>query len=1263
VAFALAVLWLRYAALPHIDDYRGRIFSSIGKASGMAVSARRIEGGWEGLRPHLSLQGFEIADPHGRVAVAFDRAEVTLSWWALLRGRVRFHDVDFYRPLLELHRGLDGRLYLADQALDPAGGGGDDAFTQWLLSQPRLGIHDATLVWRDDLSGAAEVRLTDVQIALRQRLGAHRAALSARPPRSLAARIDLRCDLRVARGSGRYTATGEVYGETRDADLAALRTYLPLPDTLRSGVGNLRVWGKLGERGVDRLVADLRMRDARAQLDTDAQPLDLETLSGRAVYEAKDDGYSVTTRDLRFRLPGAAETSPGNFSLMRQAPRGRPPHVEIGADGIDLKIAATLLEYLPVPRELRAQVVRFAPRGRLEDGSFSWSGEDASHMKAYALHGRFRDVSVNAVDRWPGATHITGRIEGTQTGGTIEVDSRDVTFDLPATFREPLAFDSMQARADWKSGAGGLAVDVKSLRFANADAAGEASGTWQAAPRSQEHGPGSVDIKGRLERFQGVRVASYLPNMLSVTRDWVERAVKAGDASNVRFEVRGDLSGFPWGEGKDGRFLVEADVKGAQLKYLPDWPSVDAIDGTLRFENRTVDIRAARASIYSGRAGPVSAVIADLGVHPARLAVDGDMELTGADGMRFLRESPLANGPGAITRAVSVDGPAHLKLHLDIPLGAGGDPLRVAGDVQLEGDTARAGNSLVMHEMKGHLGFTERAVRAQDITGTLFDEPARLAIATQPDGVVATTLEGRADASTMASYAPAFVAPRIAGAVAWRARMLSGGGANELTITSDLRGLAVALPAPLAKDADTPRPVTLTIANLGTERESTRVLLDGGIHARLARAGERWNAAVGFGAPLAEGPLRQGLWLYGQLPDLDVDAWRALFPAPQASAAPPQGGMDLNGLDLQLARLRFLGHDFAAMHASLERKAGAWDGHVDSASVAGDVHWDPAGHGRVTGRLEHFALNESAPSTGPGGATARAATDLPAIDVTAKRFDFRGHWLGELTLDAQPDGDQWRIDRLDIVNDHARFHSKGLWRRTGAGSLTSLSLKLDADDLSLLLKQFGYGDYVRRGSGALQGELVWNGYPHEFALAALAGTMHVEAKRGQFAKIPTGAGKLLGLLSLQSLPRRALFDFRDIFGDGFAFERIQGDVKVARGVLLADDFEISGPAAFVSLSGEVSLPLETQALTLRVIPEVSEGVALAATVFGTPVLGLGTLVLSKLLRNPLGKVVAYEYRVTGSWDNPVVERLSAPARPAGNSASAGGSATAETKPE
>jgi uncharacterized protein YhdP len=215
-----------------------------------------------------------------------------------------------------------------------------------------------------------------------------------------------------------------------------------------------------------------------------------------------------------------------------------------------------------------------------------------------------------------------------------------------------------------------------------------------------------------------------------------------------------------------------------------------------------------------------------------------------------------------------------------------------------------------------------------------------------------------------------------------------------------------------------------------------------------------------------------------------------------------------------------------------------------------------------------------------------------------------------------------------------------------------MNVRLEASSLNGLLGQFGYGDYVTRGTGHLEGLLAWPGHPHDFSTSILSGNLEIRAQRGQFAKLEPGAGKLLGLLSLQSLPRRVTLDFRDVFSDGFAFESIEGQVRVARGLMLTDNFSISGPSALVNLSGEVSLPLETQTLTLRVVPEMGESAAVAATVLGTPVLGLSTLLISKLLSNPIGKVVAYEYLVTGSWDNPVVTKISAPPPPPAKAATA-----------
>jgi len=1249
VAFAGLVLWLRYDALPHVDRHREYIVSSIERASGMAVKVRALRGGWEGLRPRLSLEGLELADRQGRVALALDRADVTLSWWALFRGRVRFRDVDFFGPQLVLRRGKDGLIYLADKPLNRPGPDEDAAFAQWILAQPRIAVHDATLTWRDELGGAPEVRLTRVQIAIRRRLGRHHAAVSAVPPPELSGRIDVRADLRLRRVGARWSATGQIFAEGIDTDLGGLRAHLPVPESLRAGVGSLRVWTTLADSAVRDVVADVNMREATAQLASDALPLTLATLAGRATYRARDDGFELQTEGLRFRLPNGDEARPGKFSIVRAAPAGKPPRVEVRADGIDLKIAGALVDYFPVPRDIKGQLQRFAPRGRLSEASLTWTGEDASQAKAYTVRGRFEDLGVNAVDPWPGVTGLSGRIDGTQAGGTLELEGRNATFTLDRIFRAPLALDAFQARARWDHEGGALRVAIEEMRFSNADAEGRMAGTWRALPDSPDHSPGYVDVQGTLSRASASRVASYLPNRIASTRDWLERAVQAGSSDRVTFELKGDLWRFPFADPAQGHFLVEGDIRDGRLKYHPDWPSVDAVNGTFRFENRRMEIRAREARIFRSRATGVSAVVEDLGARPPLLAIDGDVDTSGADSIRFLRESPLVNGPGAFTRAISIDGPGRLKLHLEYPL-APTQPVRVAGDYEFNGATATVTRNIAMRDLKGHLAFTENGVRANDITGTLFDAPARLSMATQADGRVLTTLDAHVGAPALAAFVPATLAPRVTGASDWKARIVSGRDGTLLSLGSDLAGLGIDLPPPFAKPAQEARPVAVSIGQLGAPGETTDVALAGGIEGRFSRAAadgaERWNVALSFGEPVAAAPVREGVWLYGTLPALDVDAWQAVFPPPPggaqegAEAAADEGrrGFELRGLDLTLGRVRYLGRDFTGMHATLERTPAQWSGRLESAKIAGDIVWNPAGKGSLTARLSRLSVAQAAPGE---RAEALSTTELPALDIVADQFEFRGHALGKLELKAATAGEEWRIERLDIASPHAKLASSGGWRRTGDGPITTLAVKLQADNLNALFGQFGYGDYLKRGDGSLEGTLVWPGYPYDFSLSTLAGHFKVDAHRGQFAKIEPGAGKLLGLLSLQSLPRRAALDFRDVFSEGFAFERIHGDVKVARGVLLADDFEISGPSAFVSIAGEVSLPDETQSLTLRVVPEVSEGIALAASLIGTPVLGLSALLVSKLLRNPLGKVVAYEYLVSGSWDNPQVTRISA----------------------
>ncbi|HVC49915.1 MAG TPA: AsmA-like C-terminal region-containing protein, partial [Burkholderiales bacterium] len=175
----------------------------------------------------------------------------------------------------------------------------------------------------------------------------------------------------------------------------------------------------------------------------------------------------------------------------------------------------------------------------------------------------------------------------------------------------------------------------------------------------------------------------------------------------------------------------------------------------------------------------------------------------------------------------------------------------------------------------------------------------------------------------------------------------------------------------------------------------------------------------------------------------------------------------------------------------------------------------------------------------------------------------------------------------------------------------------------------------------LTGHLSWAGPLMKLDFSTLTGKMVLSAEKGQFLQVDPGIGKLLGILSLQSLPSRFALDFHDIFSHGFAFDTIQSNLDVVRGVIHSDDFRMYGPSALVLMNGQTDLDHETQQIDVHVIPNVGNSISIGAAFLGGPVVGLTSLLLQKLLQDPLGRIVSYHYLITGNWDKPIVEKVSA----------------------
>jgi len=172
----------------------------------------------------------------------------------------------------------------------------------------------------------------------------------------------------------------------------------------------------------------------------------------------------------------------------------------------------------------------------------------------------------------------------------------------------------------------------------------------------------------------------------------------------------------------------------------------------------------------------------------------------------------------------------------------------------------------------------------------------------------------------------------------------------------------------------------------------------------------------------------------------------------------------------------------------------------------------------------------------------------------------------------------------------------------------------------------------------LAGSVWWNGPPTAIDFPTLAGDITLKADNGQFSKLEPGAGRLLGLLSMQSLPRRLILDFRDVFSEGFSFDTIEGRLTLTQGMMETRDLSMQGPAARVFVTGSANLARETQNLRVRIQPAVGETLA-TGVLLANPAAAAVLWLADKILKDPLGQAFAFEYAVTGDWSDPKVEKI------------------------
>ena len=666
-----------------------------------------------------------------------------------------------------------------------------------------------------------------------------------------------------------------------------------------------------------------------------------------------------------------------------------------------------------------------------------------------------------------------------------------------------------------------------------------------------------------------------------------------------------------------------------------------------------------------------------------------------------------ANTLSTLLAQTTTTGLADVQLKLKLPLNDL-SLMTLLGKATLQGNDIQAPDVPKLQRVRGVVQFTESGFaitggQARALGGDLTIEGGSLAAAASKgtaNVVVSPTLKIQGSFTTDGLRQATEL-----GMVSQLARYASGGanyqltaqwqrGVPQVSAASSLQGLALNLPAPLNKLPETLMPLRLETSLTRESFQTTNPnLLQEHISLELGRMLSaqfvrdlspnvsskprvlRGAMAVGLppGETLSLPP--SGVVASVQLDTLDLDAWSRLMApgsgaagasnassAGHAAAAVTSAYMPSN-LSIRAREVLVGGRQLNRVVAGGSHDQEIWRLNVDATELSGYVEYRQAtssNPGRVYARLARLVLPPSSAKDVETLLEEQPAS-VPALDIVVDDLELRGRKLGRVEIDAvnrNTAGDsgvrEWRLNRFNVTMPEAVFTATGQWSQMGAGAAnskrrTAMNFKLDIADSGELLNRFGMKDLIRQGKGKLEGQVSWLGSPLSLDYPSLGGSFNVNMESGQFMKADPGLAKLLGVLSLQALPRRLALDFRDVFSDGFAFDFVRGDVLIEQGMARTNNLQMRGVNLAVLMEGRADLGRETQDLKVVVVPEINTNTATLVTTIINPAVGLGSFLAQWILRRPIIESNTQEFHITGSWADPVITRTDAGA-PRKNSA-------------
>ncbi len=1238
--------------LPKLPEYQEQIKDWANTAIGMEVEFSGMDARWRLSGPELSFYDARLVTKDGGATVL--NAEEVSVGVGLLRLLL---DLELVADRVAVREASIGVLQQADGSWHVQGISLDD-----LLEAPirSTGAAGPLLVVGEDIEielhlvhraepvaigiDALEFRRDDAQLGFDASLDL---------PATFGTRLELEASRRLSDPDA--LNPWKFYIEGRAMNLAELSHLWPdsMPQ-FASGTTDFNLWLDVAPGGVlsataNLVAAGLTLQNADGSTPVAGAGNPPVTARGRVDF-SKGVGDWLLAAD-EFVLTTAAGVWPESSLRVRVTTQssGEVDTVHVSASYFDLDD----LRYIAplIPEDLRSTYGNLALSGVLRDVDVELvrAGSAADRFDVSAVMDR---AGVAPYNGWPGVRGFSGTIRADQSGGRLELDSTDTQLDLTGSFTAPIEVEEAAGTVIWRRSGEGITVLSDSISIRTADLDSQSS--LQVTLPSGDESP-VLDLQSRWSFENVATVERYLPLKLikpGLYR-WLDNALVSGHVAQGTARFVGPLDRFPFGDGS-GTFRLDAHVDNAVLRYSDDWPDITNINLDFVIENTRLYSLKNTATSLGNRSVDVRMEIPDLRAPILHIGASATGTLNSIQD--FASHSPIATVFGGHLDKVAAEGNASFSLDLTYPV-LDKQNYEFTTTIHSDNGTLRiAGLPAPITELNGNVTITRDTVASEALGGRFLGDPVTFDLMRAGDDTsysAVATAQGTVGAAGLVEGLGVPLADLLDGHTAY-ATTINFPKVDQdepvpltIEIASDLQGMALNMPEPLGKPADTTRDVSLTISFPQEGRIESHGYLAENVRwdVGFARTSAGWDfdrGVLALGGALPGEPETRGLHIEGSTPVLNFDDWLDLA---DAGGNGPGFGDRIRSIDLTVDDLHVIGQHLARHRVKVNRSAFDWAVQLDGEDAVGSITipYDFASGRTLVLEMQKLTL--------PGGEEGDSEVEqlgdprkLPPLSVHADEFSLGERHFGRLDVEFLRTDAGLEASAIKTESPSFGITGSAGWivdQSNSTGQRSYITARMVSNNVQQTMQQLDYLPGIESEQMVVEFDVSWSGGPKQNFLETLDGTVGVRLGSGQLNEVEPGAGRVFGLMSIVALPRRLSLDFSDVFERGFGFDEITGTFRLDDGQAYTCDLSLKGPAADVGIVGRTGLLAKNYEQTAVVSANVGNTLPVVGAVVAGPQVAAALLIFSQIFKKPLQEMGQIYYSIEGTWEDPVVDVVEA----------------------